>query len=193
MRWTFKQLSYEQRQSIHKMISHGYTNAEIAKRIGVHLSTIYRELERGSVNGEYDPDCAEELYQQQLSEKGAMSIVCNNSKLSEYIALLILEEHMSAASIVDVWEREKQFDTYPKSVQTIYTAIDNGFIPGVTRDSLHSDTTTIYNDQIHFVKWVREWMNISNGDVMHFEVVGDKLIFTKATIEGEETKVSSEP
>lgn len=177
---TFKQLTYEQRQSIQNMLSYGYTNAEIAKRIGVHLSTIYRELDRGSVNGEYDPNYAEELYRRQLSGKGATPIVCIDPRLSEYIAHLILEEHMSLANIVDVLAQEKKFDVFPKSVPTIYTAIDNGLIPGVTRESLHSDTTTVYNDQMHLVKWVRERMNISDGDVLHFEVVGNKLIFTKA-------------
>lgn len=184
----FKQLTYRQRQSIRKMLSDGYTKSEIANRIGVHLSTIYRELERGSVNGEYDPDYAEELYQKHLAGKGATPIICINPKLSEYIAYLILEEHMSIADVAAVLAQEKQFNSFPKSVQTIYTAIDNGLIPSVTRDSLHSDTTTVYNNQVHLVKWVREMMNISDGDILHFEVAENKLIFTKA----ENENVSSE-
>lgn len=179
---TFKQLTYEQRKSIKKMLNCGYTNAEIAQIIGVHKSTIYREINRGSVNEEYDPDLSEELYRQQLSEKGATSIVCISPELSEYIAHLILKEHMSLLKIVEVLAQEKKFDTFPKSVQTIYTAVDNGLIPGVTRDSLNPDTTTVYNNQVHLVKWVRNLMNISDGDVLRFEVVEDKLIFMKSEV-----------
>ncbi|MCO7110900.1 hypothetical protein NIA69_19560 [Gemmiger formicilis] len=36
----------------------------------MHTSTIYREIDRGTVNGHYDPTAAEEAYQEKLAEKG---------------------------------------------------------------------------------------------------------------------------
>lgn len=58
---------------------------------------------------------------------------------------------------------------------------DNGLIPGVTRENLNSDITTVFNDeQIHIAKWVRNALKIKDGDKLSFEVVNNKIIFSKA-------------
>ena len=43
----YKKLRYEDRQRIEKLYSEGKTVDEMALMIGVHSSTMYRELERG--------------------------------------------------------------------------------------------------------------------------------------------------
>lgn len=64
---------------------------------------------------------------------------------------------------------------------TIYSAIDDGLIPGVTRESLNSYVTTMFSDgQIHIAKWVRNALDLNDGDELLFEVVDNKIIFTKA-------------
>ena len=52
---------------------------------------------------------------------------------------------------------------------------------GVTRESLNSYVTTMFNDgQIHIAKWVRNALDLNDGDELLFEVVDNKIIFTKA-------------
>lgn len=175
---TFKHLTYEQRVKIKELLDGGYAKTEIARVLGIHNATIYREIERGSVNGQYDPDYSENLYKQQLPKKGPKPILAADSELSKYIAKLILEDNLSLVQIVDLMQKETRFESFPKSRTTIYHAIDKGLIPGVTRDCLKPDTTTVFSGgQIHIAKWVQDSLNIRDGDKLCFNVVDGKLIF----------------
>ena len=102
-------------------------------------------------------------------------------ELAEYIAKLILDEGRSPAKIINMLQENPKYAVVPKSSATIYNAIDNGLIPGVTRENLNSDITTVFNDgQIHIAKWVRNALKIKDGDKLSFEVVNNKIIFSKA-------------
>lgn len=176
----FKHLEYEQRLKIKKMLDMSVKKTEIARSLGVHNATIYREIERGSIDGHYNPDYAEEMYRGQLSEKGAQPLCAASPKLAGYIAELILNEKLSPAKIIDRLRESSEWTEVPKSVNTIYNAIDDGLIPGVTRESLTTDVTTVFNDgQIHIAKWVRNTLQIVDGDELSFEVVDNKIIFSK--------------
>ena len=67
---TFSHLSYEQRLRIKELLDKGTKKVNIARALGIHNATIYREIDRGSINGIYDPDHAEKQYRGHLSEKG---------------------------------------------------------------------------------------------------------------------------
>lgn len=69
--------------------------------LGIHNATIYREIDRGSINGIYDPDHAEEQYRGHLSEKGRPPICSISPELAQHIARLIIEEKLSPARIID--------------------------------------------------------------------------------------------
>lgn len=177
---TYKHLTPEQRLKIKELLDAGCKKTEIARALNVHNATIYREIERGNENGIYNPNYSEERYRQQLFRKGAQPLLSINPELAEYIAKLILEEKLSPAQIICKLSEKKGFDVVPKSRNTIYSAIDAGLIPGVTRENLNTDVTTVFNDgTIHISKWVRSLMDINDGDELHFEVIGDKLIFSK--------------
>lgn len=179
---TFRHLTLKQRMQIKEMLDDGYRKADIAKALGIHNTTIYREIERGSINGEYNPNFSEESYKRQLLGKGAKPILSLDPELAEYIAQLILIEKLSPARIVDVLQSSKKFERYPKSRITIYNAIDNGLIPGVTRNDLHSDTTTVFGDgNIHVAKWVRDILDIKDGDELNFKIVDGTLVFRKSS------------
>ena len=178
---TFSHLSYDQRQQIRELLDKGTKKVDIARALGVHNATIYREIDRGSVNGNYDPGHAEEQYRDHLSEKGPQAICSISPELAQHIAGLILEEKLSPAKIIDRLQ-EENWSTAPKTKTTIYSAIDAGLIPGVTRESLNSYITTMFSDgQIHIAKWVRNSLNLNDGDELLFEVVDNKIIFTKVT------------
>ena len=147
------------------------------QKLNTHVSTVYREIKRGSVNGSYDPNCADEAYQQHLSEKGPEAILSLNPQLAEHIASLILNRKLSPEKIVDELQ---EYETGSISIQTIYHSIDKGLIPGVTRESLRTDTVTVFSDgQICIAKWGRNLLDIADGDKLHFEVIENKLIFSK--------------
>lgn len=175
-----KHLTLEQRMKIKELLDSGFKKTEIAKILNIHKATIYREIERGSKNGMYNPDYSEERYRKQLSKRGSQPLLSLNLDLAEYIARLILEEKLSPAQVICKLQERDDLEAVPKSRNTIYSAIDNGLIPGVTRENLNSDITTVFNDgKIHISKWVRVLMDIKDGDELHFEVIGDKLIFSK--------------
>jgi len=180
MERTYKHLTYSQRTQIKAMLDEGYKKTEIAAALGFDDSTIYREVARGSKNGQYDPAYSEIRYKAHLSAKGADPMLTIDLELAQYISKAILEEQLSPAQISKRLQNEERFRSLPKSINTIYNAIDKGMIPGVTRDSLNSNVTTVFSDgQIHIAKWVRESLKISDGDKLYFDVVEDKLIFTK--------------
>lgn len=52
---TYKRMSYEDRVKIKEMLQAGNSAIRIAREIGVHKSTIYRELERGGGKDSYEP------------------------------------------------------------------------------------------------------------------------------------------
>ena len=138
----YMHLTYDQRLAIKQMLERGNSKKEIAESIGVHTSTIYREIDRGTVNGHYDPTAAEEAYQEKLAEKGPTAVLEENPELANYIAKLITK-------------------------QTIYHSIITGKIPGVTKDSLRTEASTIFsNGQICIPKWVLEALKLKDGDVL---------------------------
>ena len=77
----YMHLTYDQRLAIKQMLERGNSKKEIAESIGVHTSTIYREIDRGTVNGHYDPTAAEEAYQEKLAEKGPTAVLEENPEL----------------------------------------------------------------------------------------------------------------
>ena len=96
----YMHLTYDQRLAIKQMLERGNSKKEIAESIGVHTSTIYREIDRGTVNGHYDPTAAEEAYQEKLAEKGPTAVLEENPELANYIAKLILNQKLSPEKIV---------------------------------------------------------------------------------------------
>lgn len=57
----YKRLVFSDRQRIEEMRNKGNTEKEIAAAVGVHIATIYRELERGAVdkNAGYSAEVAQ--------------------------------------------------------------------------------------------------------------------------------------
>ena len=67
---TFKQMQAEQRWKLKAMLEDGRSIADIAKSLGFHRSAIYREIERGSQGGCYDPQYAQMRCEEKQREKG---------------------------------------------------------------------------------------------------------------------------
>ena len=107
---TFKHLTKNDRLRIERWLRLGLKPREIADRLRVHISTVYRELGRGQyerLNGEtwemetaYSPDIAEARYQAHLREKGPDLKIGNDHELARYIEETILEKECSPAAVL---------------------------------------------------------------------------------------------
>ena len=181
MRKKFKHLTYEDRLAIRAMLDRGASVTTIAKTIGLHYSSAAREIERGrDASGIYNPDYAQQRYENNLKEKGPPSILGSNQELAKYISSLILQEGLSPERIIERLESERAFSDYPKSRATIYSAIDNGEIPGVTRESLMPDTTRLFNGcQIQISKRFQEQLRLHDGMEMKMWISEDGVLCYK--------------
>lgn len=172
----YAQLSYYQRLILKELLDRNISKVEIAERLGVSRGTVFNELKRGTVNEEYDPEYAEMKAQMKNRNGGMKSIIGQDIRLAEYISKLILKEKLSPERIVEHLKRNEDthgFEKYPTTAGTIYTAVEQGMIPNVTKKDLPSGTNTeiitMYSDGICFPAWVREQLKLTNGDKFRIE------------------------
>lgn len=168
------------------MLDAGFSVPEIAREIGVHHDTIYQELKRCGSAAQYDPDAAEaqasqgRKRQNNLPVEGA--IFSEDADLARLVSVLILDDGMNVQQVVR-WlqqERPERFKRLPKSRNTIFAAIDNGLIPGVTRDTLKTRTVRLFSgDLIHIPQWVIRQLELCDGDEFSIELRGAAIILKK--------------
>lgn len=176
----YSHLTLEQREKIKTMLEDGFSKSEIARMLGFNNSTICREIKRGSVEGKYVPDFAEQSYRRQLADKGAQPMFSSNPELAREVARLILTEKLPLTQVAERLQQDERFEQYPKTRITLWRAIEKGLVPGVTLETLRPDTTTVFSDgQVHLAKWLREALDIHDGDELEFSLSGNKIIFTK--------------
>lgn len=143
---TFKHLSRSDRLRIEKWLREGYKPREIADKLRVHISTIYRELKRGEyerLDGStwemvtaYSPDIAEERYQANLREKGPELKIGTDHELANYIEETIIANDCSPAAVLGYAQMEgREFKT-SVSVATIYSYIKKGLFLRITQVDL---------------------------------------------------------
>ena len=67
----YRYMTLEDRQKIEHWIAEQVPLAAIADRLGVHLSTVYREMRRGCTDGTtYSASRAQEIVEKSLRRKG---------------------------------------------------------------------------------------------------------------------------
>lgn len=177
----FNHLSYEKRLKIREMLDKGESKSKIADEIGVDRATIYREINKGTRNGEYDPDIAENIYRAGLMEKGPKARLEYDKNLAQHIADMILKQSMSPKKIEMQLKQEPEYAEKRVTAQTIYLSIDKGWIPGVTRESLQLEDVVLSSEgKICIPKWALNKLNLNAGDILHLEVTDDgKIIYQK--------------
>lgn len=142
----FKHLTLTDRIRIEKWKKEGMRTREIAEKLRVDPSTVYRELKRGSydrLNGTtweliptYSPDIAEQKYQAPLREKGPNLKIGKDHELAAYIERTIIDKDCSPAAVYGYAQEEgKTFKTHI-SVPTIYSYIKKGIFLNVTQQTL---------------------------------------------------------
>ena len=118
-----KHLTLVEREMILKFRAIGCSITEIARRLGRNKATISRELQRNSINGEYIPVVAEELYQERHMKCRRHKIL-ENSENFEYVKDKFLNHQWSPEEIQGRIKLEHA--SMQISYVTIYRAIYSG-------------------------------------------------------------------
>ena len=135
-RMPFKHLTKTDRLRIERWRNQGLKPKEIAAKLRVHISTIYRELKRGKyerLNGQtwemetsYSPDIAEARYQENLRNKGPELKIGADHELAKYIEDTIIERECSPAAVLGYAEIDGKQFSVTLSAPTIYSYIHKG-------------------------------------------------------------------
>ena len=132
----FKHLSKTQRNQLEMLLRAKVSKREIANYLGVHLSTVYREIKRGAYvhkNSDwtetvrYSADKAEIKDREMLKEKGSQIKLGNDYEYAEYLERKIIEEKLSPKAVLGYIKMHNiQFNT-TISVNTLYSYIRKGY------------------------------------------------------------------
>lgn len=178
MKKKYSHLTYEDRLYIKQCIDNKIKVYDIAEHLNVSQATIYREISKGKDdNGNYSPLYSHNKYLESLKEKGQDHILNINKELANTISNLIFNDNLS---ILEIKNRLKNENNISISKNTIYSAIDKGLIPNVTRESLKPKTTTVFSKGlVQLPKYIRKKLNINDGDIIKIEIKDNKIIIEK--------------
>lgn len=117
----------------------------MAEELGVHKSTIYRELKRGvytrlnsdlTTEERYSPDIAEEKYRENLKAKGAGLKIGNDHEYATYLEYKVSAEKYAPGAILgEIKRKGLKFGT-TISKTTFYRYIEDGVFLTITNKDL---------------------------------------------------------
>ena len=141
----YKHLSFTDRLKIEAWESIGTSPRVMAKELGVHISTIYRELKRGryerlntdlTTEDRYSPDIAEKKYRDNLKAKGTGLKLGNDHEYAAYLEYKVsVEKYAPGAILGEIKKNGMVFQT-TISKTTFYRYIDDGVFLTITNKDL---------------------------------------------------------
>ena len=141
----FSHLTKTDRYRLEDALLDGKKPKEIAEKLHVHVSTIYREIKRARMihrnsdwteEERYNPDEAERKYQENLRKKGADLKIGNDRELADFLEKKVLEDGYSpAAALASIKLEGKTFST-SICVSTFYSYITKGVFRFLTNADL---------------------------------------------------------
>lgn len=141
----YKHLTFSDRLKIEAWERVGTPKQTMAGELGVHISTIYRELKRGvyehlnsdyTTETRYSPDIAEEKYQENLRAKGAGLKIGTDREYAAYLEYKVSAEKYAPGAILgEIKRKGLQFCT-TISKTTFYRYIEDGVFLTITNKDL---------------------------------------------------------
>lgn len=140
-----KYLTYEERFYIEKSLKTGDDPKKIAEALGKHFTTIYKEINKGTVTflnsdyttrTEYCADTAQIRTIDRGHNKGIQKKLENDAELLSRISVLIKEKHYSPYAVLQTIKKESP-ETLTMCEATLYKYIHLGIIPNVTDKDLY--------------------------------------------------------
>ena len=142
----FCHLTLNDRLVIERLNKKNWTKKKIAEAIGCCERTVYYELKRATymhlntdltLEERYNPDMAERLYRENLSKKGVQPKLASDNELMNCLKELIVKNDYSPqAALYHIQNEGLDFSVQIKSVGTVYRAIKQGIVDGVTMKKL---------------------------------------------------------
>lgn len=141
----YKHLTFTDRLQIEAWQKVGIKPAKMAELLGVHVSTIYRELKRGvytRLNSDlteeerYSPDIAEKKYRDNLKAKGAGLKIGNDREYAAYLEYKVSAEKYAPGAILGEIKRKGIKFKTTISKTTFYRYIDDGVFLTITNKDL---------------------------------------------------------
>lgn len=139
-----RHLTYKDRNKIEFMYNHGYAPKEIARDLGVHFTTIYKEIQKGLYNAldseyrtitRYSSDKAQARVDFNNSSKGKNLKIGNDFETLKKIEYLIKNRKYSPQAALTLLKQKGELKT-EISYNTIYRYIDQGLFPTLKRSDL---------------------------------------------------------
>lgn len=141
----YKTLTFTNRLQIEAWLRVKTPIKDIARYLGVHISTVYRELQRGqyehlnsdyTTEWRYSPDIAEQHKQDNLRAKGADLKIGKDHALAAHIEKKIREDKYSPEAVLgEIKAKGLKFET-SISRTTLYRYIDDGLFLTITNENL---------------------------------------------------------
>jgi len=141
----FSHLKWHNRLKIEQMRNDGKSVREIADALHFHISTIYRELERGkwehlntdlTTDIRYSPDIAQRKAEENMTALGPDLKIGNDHKFAAHIETKIADEGYSPEAVLgEIKEQGLEFDT-TICTATLYSYIHRGLFSRLTSEQL---------------------------------------------------------
>lgn len=143
----YRQLNWEDRVRLEALLLGGISKKEIAGILHCHISTVYREIKKGSYEHRnsdyttevrYSPEIAQQKYELGLQNRGADLKIGSDFELANYIEDRIVNENYSPDAVIgelSLPENEGKFET-TICTKTVYNYIDKGVFLCLTNKDL---------------------------------------------------------
>lgn len=141
----FSHLTWDKRIEIASYLKIDMPIKKIAELVGVHISTIYREIKRGvyihknstlDTVEKYSPDIAEEKYKKSLNNKGRHLKIGKDQVYANYLEEMVVDKKYSPqAVLMEIKNKAINFKT-SICFKTFYNYIQNGVFIKLTNKDL---------------------------------------------------------
>lgn len=147
-----KYITHDQRILLEDCVRDKIPKRKIAEKIGMSLSTVYREIKRGyckqrrkkydsfgdSVLEEYETYCletAEERAKMEMTKKGAPLKIGNDHDFAAYVEKRVIDDRISPCVLIGEMNKSGNFRT-KISKSTLYRYISKGFFLNLSMEHL---------------------------------------------------------
>lgn len=138
-------LTEKERYTIEVLLKEGYTQREIAKKLGRHYNTIYNEIKRGTIQkldselvsySAYDAYRGQSVNVERGHNKGRGLKIGNNVQLADFIERQVLEARFSPYAALELAKRKSYNVNF--SLRTLYNYINSDVFLTLCRKHIHS-------------------------------------------------------
>ncbi len=166
----YKHLTRTDRLMIEKLLLKNEPVTKIADLIGVHISTIYREIKRGmyvhtnsnlTEEERYSSDLAQSRYETNLKAKGLEKKIINAPEVANKLEELIgTDKYSPAAALAKVLNMDIAEGFY-MCLRTLYNYIENGVFGGLKLELLPFKGKRLNGHKKRTVRTVKSVMGVS--------------------------------